>query len=102
MTAHHEDGSHEVVAHLIRILREITADWDVLEISPETRLDSLGLESINLVYFVAEVQQTYHLQDRLVGCITAANRPLADLRVAEIAHFVQEIRRQSECRPEEV
>jgi acyl carrier protein len=86
------DGPGEVMDHVIGILREITADWDVGEISAESRLAILNLESINLVYFIAELQQKYGLQQRLFTQIRSAGRPLADLRVADIVNFVQEIR----------
>jgi len=77
---------------VIGILREITADWDVGEISAESRLAILNLESINLVYFIAELQQKYALQQRLFTQIRSAGRPLADLRVVDIVNFVQELR----------
>ena len=86
------DGRDEVMAHVIGVLEAITGDWDVGEISADSRLAALSLESINLVYFIAELQQTYGLQQQLFTRIRSAARPLADLRVADIVDFVQEIR----------
>jgi|ERR1700737_1480611 acyl carrier protein len=96
-----DDGYGEVLAHVIGILQEITADWDVGEISAGSRLATLNLESINLVYFIAELQQKYALQQQLFTRIRAADRPLADLRVADVVDFVREMRGAREPRREE-
>jgi len=87
----HETG--DVLAHVIRVLEEITGEWDVDEISGESRLATLNLESINLVYFIAELQHKYGLQQQLFTRIRSTGRSLGDLRVADIADFVHEIRR---------
>jgi acyl carrier protein len=88
----HGDGRDEVLAHVIGVLEAITGEWDVGEISADSRLAELSLESINLVYFIAELQQTYGLQQQLFTRIRSADRPLADLRVADVVDFVQETR----------
>ena len=95
------NGYSEVLEHVIGILQEITADWDVGEISPESRLATLNLESINFVYFIAELQQKYALQQQLFTRIRAADRPIADLRVGDVVNFVLEIRRAPNQRPRE-
>jgi acyl carrier protein len=95
----HERG--EVLPHIIRVLEEITGEWDVAEISAASRLATLNLESINLVYLIAELQQKYGLQQQLFTRIRATGRALGDLRVAEIADFVDEIRRTRGDRREE-
>lgn len=101
MTPHaNGDGYGEVLAHVIGILQEITADWDVGDISPDSRLAALNLESINFVYFIAELQQKYALQQQLFTRIRAADRPLADLRVVDVVDFVQEMRGAGEQRRE--
>jgi acyl carrier protein len=87
-----DDPDGEVLAHVLGILEEITGDWDVGKISADSRLADLNLESINLVYFIAELQQKYGLQQHLFTRIRSAGRPLAELRIADIADFVQEIR----------
>jgi acyl carrier protein len=94
-------GYGEVLAHVISILKEITGDWDVGEISAESRLAALNLESINFVYFIAELQQKYALQQRLLTRIRSTDRPLADLRVVDVVDFVQEIRGARQERREE-
>jgi acyl carrier protein len=95
------DSDGEVLTHVLGILEEITADWDVGTISAESRLVELNLESINLVYFIAELQQSYGLEQHLFARIRSAGRPLAELRVADIAEYVQEICRAREARCEE-
>jgi acyl carrier protein len=81
----------DILAYLTKILTEITAEWDVGEISPETRLDSLGLESISLVYLIGEVQQHYNLQNVLFEKLRAAAIMITDLRVADVVDMVCEI-----------
>ena len=86
------NGYGDVLEHVIAILREITVDWDVGEISTESRLAALNLESINLVYFIAELQQKYALKQQLFTRIRAADRPIADLRVGDVVDVVLEMR----------
>jgi acyl carrier protein len=93
-------GRGEVLEHVIRVLEEITDDWDVGQISADSRLSALNLESINLVYFIAEIQQSYGLENRLVAQIRSFGRPLGDLRVADIADFVHAIRDGQDIRRE--
>ena len=91
MAADGNGAGREVLEHVIRILEEITDDWDVGPISAESRLASLNLESINLVYFIAEIQQKYGLRQQLFTRIRSAARVLGDLRVGDIVDFVHEI-----------
>jgi acyl carrier protein len=92
MSAHGNGaGRGEVLAHVIRVLQEITDDWDVGQISADSPLATLNLESINLVYFIAELQQKYGLQQQLFTRIRATARPLGDLRVGDIVDLVHEI-----------
>lgn len=86
---------HAPLQHVIRILGDITADWDVGQIAPDTRLGDLGLESINLVYLIAEIQQYYGLQDLLFRRLVAAGIPINDLSVADVVGFIDEIRATS-------
>ena len=85
-------GRGEVLEHVIGVLEEITNDWDVGPISADSRLAALNLESINLVYFIAELQQTYGLRQQLVTRIRSTARSLGDLCVDDIVDFVHEIR----------
>ena len=95
------DERDDVMAHVIGVLEVITGEWDVGEISADSRLAALSLESINLVYFIAELQQTYGLQQQLFTRIRSADRPLGELRVADVVDFVQEIRDARRGRPQE-
>ena len=95
------DGHSEVLAQVIGILQEITADWDVGEISADSQLATLNLESINFVYFIAELQQKYALQQQLFTRIREADRPLGDLRVGDVVDFVHEVLGAREPRHEE-
>jgi acyl carrier protein len=96
------DAYGEVLAHIVGILQEITAEWDVGEISADSRLATLNLESIDLVYFIAELQQKYALQQQLFTRIRAADQALADLRVVDVVDLVQELRGAREQRREEL
>ena len=86
---------------MIGILKEITDDWDVGEISAESQLGALNLESINFVYFIAELQQKYRLQQQLLARIGSTDGPVADLRIADVVDFVQEIRSARQVQREE-
>jgi acyl carrier protein len=81
----------DILAYIIEILTEITADWDVGEISSETQLGNLGLESISLVYLIGEVQHYYHLQDLLFEKLRTAGKKIADLRVTDVVDYVSDI-----------
>ena len=80
-----------ILEYVTQILREITADWDIGEITADTRLGHLGLESINLVYFIAEVQQHYDLHDWLFNRLRADATLLTDRRVGDVVAIVQDI-----------
>jgi acyl carrier protein len=84
------DASDRILEHVIGVLQEVTAEWDVEPISADTRLGGLGLESINLVYFIAEIQQYYGLQGRLLAGLTASRRLLTDWRVSEVVALVEQ------------
>ena len=86
-----------VLTHVIGILQEITSDWDVGTISSDTRLADLNLESINLVYFIAELQQQYGLQQRLFTRIRSTDRAVAELTVGDVVQLVQDIRHAREA-----
>jgi hypothetical protein len=86
------DASDQVLKHAIRVLQEVTAEWDVGPISADTRLGGLGLESINLVYFIAELQQHYGLGGRLLAGLTTSGRLLTDWRVSEVVALIEQSR----------
>ncbi len=80
-----------VLEYVTRMLEEITTEWDVGPITETTRLGDLGLESINLVYLIAEVQHSYGLQDLLFRKLVARGTHINELHVVEIVDFVREI-----------
>jgi acyl carrier protein len=92
-TSQPELPTQSILDYVTEILREITADWDVGEITAATGLGHLGLESINLVYFIAEVQQHYDLRDALFNHLRADETLLVNRRVGDIVDVVQAIRR---------
>ncbi len=81
----------EIFRYVSGVLREVTADLDVDEITPHTQLGSLGLESISLVYLIAEIQQHYGLQDRLFSKLRAKAMNIQALRVADVVGYTGEI-----------
>ena len=87
----HSTERGAILSYVLDILREVTADWDIDEISAETRLGDLGLESISLVYLIAEVQHYYNLQDLLFQKLRTAAINIKDVRVADVVDFVCEV-----------
>lgn len=80
-----------ILQYVVGILQEITADWDVGEITIETCLGNLGLESISLVYLIAEIQQHYNLQDALFKRLRADEVNITLMRVGDIVDLVSEL-----------
>jgi acyl carrier protein len=76
---------------VIGILSDIVADWDVGEISADTSLGNIVLESISLVYLIGDLQQHYNLQDQLLQKLRESGTKVTDLRVGDIVDFVCEI-----------
>lgn len=66
------------------ILEDVAEDWDVDDITPDTRLVDLGMESISLVYLVAELQQHYELGDKLFAKMRAEGTLLKDMSVNDV------------------
>ncbi len=89
MIEHGESISKETaLSYLVQILTEITAELGIGEIRGEIRLGNLGIESVNLAYLIAEVQQQYGLRDMLVRKLRDQAIPLVDLTVENIATLV--------------
>jgi Phosphopantetheine attachment site len=78
----------EVCQFIIGLLDEIVAEWDHEPIGPTTELGSLGIESINLVYLLAEVQHEYGLGDRLLNALRTEQIDVRGLRVGELSELV--------------
>jgi acyl carrier protein len=84
-------GWDAIATHLAGILREVI-EWDVGEITPDTHLGGLGLESISLVYLIAEVQQHYGLRDRLFQRLREQEVLITDLRLRDVVEIVHALR----------
>lgn len=67
------------------IVADLTAELDVGPIGTDRRLGSLGLESISLVYLVAEVQEELELGDALVAALRGLDVPVPDLTLGQFA-----------------
>lgn len=74
--------------YVVELLEEIIADWDHAPISGATQLGSLGIESINLVYLLAEVQLEYALGDRLLSALRADEIDIRGLCVDRLTAIV--------------
>jgi aryl carrier-like protein len=75
---------HDVFVSLKDLLKDINQDWEVETITPHTRLVDLGLESISLVYLIAELQQMYQLGDLLFRKMRSESSLLKDMTVGDI------------------
>jgi acyl carrier protein len=81
-----------IEALILDLLEEITQDWDIGKPTATTELGSLGLESINLVYLIAELQAEYGLEDALIARLRRDRIDVRLLRVDEMAGLVHELR----------
>jgi hypothetical protein len=76
------ERAHELV---LEILEDLTVDLDVGPVTGERLLGSFGLESISLVYLIAEVQEALSLGDRFVAALRAAEVGVLEMSVGEFA-----------------
>jgi acyl carrier protein len=81
----------EIFGALKEILADINEDWDVGEVTYDTRLVDLGMESISLVYLIAELQQTYDLEDKLFRKMRSEGSLLKDMAVGDILTSLNEL-----------
>ena len=72
-------------------MNDVAEDWDVGEITPETLLIDIGMESISLVYLLAELQQHYDLGDRLFGKMRAEGALLKEMNVNDVLTLIQSL-----------
>ena len=71
------------------ILSELTMDLGGEPADPDSELGSLGLESISLVYLIAEVQLAFSLGDALIRALRAdVGTALPQQTVAQFATIV--------------
>jgi len=81
-----EMTKQKVLASLKELLNDINEDWEGDEVTIETRLVDLGLESISLVYLIAELQQLYGIGDRLFKKMREEGTFLKDMTVGSIVN----------------
>lgn len=79
---------NEILNYVVEVLKDITSEWDVGEIGAETRLGDMGLQSINLVYLISDIQQHYDLKDLLYTELVKAGVLFNDLHVREVVDMV--------------
>ena len=82
-----------VLQDLIKILKDMTSDWDLdLQggIGPETNLISdLGFESIDVVQFIVGVEEHFHRRDLpFEKLLMKDGRYVDDLHVKDAARFL--------------
>jgi hypothetical protein len=78
---------HSIADFVLEILHELTQDWTDLDLTEGCLLGDLGLESIALVYLIAEVQQQYGLQDKLLRRLRDAQADVRAMSVGDFAAF---------------
>jgi hypothetical protein len=81
----------EVERFIVGLLREVTEGWDLGAVSGTTLLGSLGLESINLVYLIAELQDRYVLGDALIERLRTDQIDIRELPVTGMAALVIDV-----------
>jgi hypothetical protein len=81
-----EAGFDQIFASLTELLHDVNEDWETAEIKSGTRLVELGLESISLVYLIAELQQMYGLGDRLFRKMRDEGSFLKDMTIGDIVN----------------
>jgi aryl carrier-like protein len=85
-------AGRDVLPFLLELLEEITADIDLEPLSADSELGSLGLESINLVYLIAELQQELGLGDALISLLRRERIDVRTLRAGVLARLVERLR----------
>lgn len=84
--------SDDIYREVTTILEEITEECDGAPITADAKLDSFGIESVNLVYVIAEIQQKYDLKDLLFKKLIADNRDILSLDVSELVGYIHELK----------
>jgi hypothetical protein len=87
-----EPGAQAVERFMLELLAEIAEDLDLPELTHSTPLGSLGLESINLVYLIAELQGEFGLGDALIARLRADQIDIREFEVREMAALVDGLR----------
>jgi aryl carrier-like protein len=92
------DREH-VLAVLQEILSDVAEDLEESSVDPDRPLVELGLESISLVYLIAELQQSLGLGDLLFAKMRAEGTLLKQMTVGDIVTAIQEIAGRSAVAP---
>ncbi|WP_195909185.1 acyl carrier protein [Microlunatus sp. Gsoil 973] len=84
---------------VLGLITEITRDVDTRPVTWDRRLGDLGLESISLVYLIAELQQQLSLGDRLVRELRIRSRvELPMITVGELADLAASLSQPTKAR----
>jgi hypothetical protein len=78
------DDFQKIFETLKTLLKDINEDWEAGEVTTDTRLVDLGMESISLVYLIAELQQMYGLGDALFRKMRGEGTFLKDMTVGDV------------------
>lgn len=82
----------EVMTAIRALIEDVAEDWDLGEVSEATRLVDLGMESISLVYLVAELQQQFGLGDALFNHLRKQDQLIRDMTVGDLANSIAALR----------
>ncbi len=82
----------DVFAAIRALIEDVAEDWDPGEIAADTRLVDLGMESISLVYLIAELQQQLGLGDRLFNQMRTDGTLLKDMKVGDLVQSIEALR----------
>lgn len=85
----------DVEAVLREIVGDISEDVEPAEVTRDTRLVDLGMESISLVYMISELQTHYGLGDRLFPKMRAEGILLVNLTVGDVIDMIVEVAGQN-------
>src|SRR5215469_9833175 len=84
-----DTGVEALFASLKELLDDINDGAEGPELTFDTRLVDLGLESISLVYLMAELQQMYGLGDALFRQMRNEGTMIKDMSVGDILNSLQ-------------
>jgi acyl carrier protein len=84
-----QTAEQAVLAFVVGVLADITLDLDLNGgITSTTRLGDLGVESIALVYLIAEAQQRFGLEDLVFQALRQEERGIVDLQVGGLVELI--------------
>ena len=89
-----EANRQEVSGRILEILHTLTADQDV-ELTLNTQLCDLGIDSVCVAYLIGDVQQHYALGDALYTALVTAGKPIMTLRISHLVDHICQARSES-------